>query len=123
MTSLLGLSFKDGVSVSGDSKNDFSLHSPTLNLELRGVSEGLRDALAILSNGGATERELNEVIVETDGSYNLPQFYYYLERFISLGLICHTLKADDTVLASLIPFIASCSSPGKFKECLHERDD
>ena len=104
MTSLLGLSFKDGVSVSGDSKNDFSLHSPTLNLELRGVSEGLRDALAILSNGGATERELNEVIVETDGSYNLPQFYYYLERFISLGLICHTLKADDTVLASLIPF-------------------
>ena len=98
------LSFKESVSVSEESKNDFLLHSSTLNLNLRGISEGLRGVISILSNGASTETGLSEVVIEADGSHTLPQFYFYLERFISLGLICHTLKVDDRVLASLIPF-------------------
>ncbi len=99
----LSLSFLPNISLSEDSKDNFTLHSPSFKLNLQQPSVGLIAAIKILCAEGATETELSELVLNTDGNSTLPQFYYYLQQFISLGLICHTLKADGVCWATMIP--------------------
>ena len=97
------LSFLKNISLSEDLKDNFTLHAPRFKLNLQKPSPGLLAAIKILCAEGITEAELSELVINTDGSSTLPQFYYYLQQFISLGLICHTLKADDLCWATMIP--------------------
>ena len=99
----LSLSFLKNISLSKQSGDNFTLHSPTFKLNLQQPSLGLLAAIKILCAEGATEAELSELVLKTDGDSNLHQFYYYLQQFISLGLICHTLKADGIFWATMIP--------------------
>jgi SagB-type dehydrogenase family enzyme len=103
MPNSLLLAFKQGISLTQAASNDFVLHSSTGKLNLKQPSPGLIAAIAILSTSGATEAELSELVIENDGGATLPQLYYYLQQFINLGLICHTVRADAVSLATAIP--------------------
>ncbi len=111
MPSSLLLSFKKNTSVSEFSKENFVLKSRNITLNLKQLSPGLLAAIAILGAEGATEEALSDLVLETDGNSALPQFYYYLQQFINLGLICHTVQADGLPLATLVPI----STPYKFQ--------
>jgi SagB-type dehydrogenase family enzyme len=104
------LSFKDNISVIEESTDRVVIQSPfvplnipqyTLNVEQ--VSPGLLAVINILAAEGATEEHLSNLVLQTDGLSELPKFYYYLQKFINLGLICHTLLSERLSLATRIP--------------------
>jgi hypothetical protein len=102
MTSLI-LSFKEDIFLDERAGGEFVLRSPTFTFDLKHLPVRVKAAIAILTTEKATEEELCEPIRFTDGNSALPQFYYYLQQFITLGWICHTIRADEFSLATLIP--------------------
>lgn len=103
MNTQLILSFTKDTFVSEESIDNFVLRSKTIELNLQQISPGLQAAFRVLEDKGATEEQLSDILLETEGGSTLPQFYYYLQQFTNLGLICHTVWVDDFPLASCIP--------------------
>lgn len=104
------LSFKKNISLIEDSKDHVVLQSPliTLNipqitLNLKRLSPGLLTAIKILGSDGATEEYLCNLVVQTDGELGLRKFYYYLEQFINLGIVCHTVLLNGVPLITRVP--------------------
>lgn len=97
------ISFKSSIFLSEESGGNFVLQSPNFSLDLKQLSPGLLTAIKILCTGGATEEYLGDLVLDTDGLLELPKFYYYLEQFISLGWLCHTVQADGLTLATIVP--------------------
>ncbi len=104
------LSFKQGISVSEESSARVIVQSPqvplnipeyTINIEQ--VSPGFLAALKLLTTEGATEEHLSDLVLQTDGFLELPKLYAYLTKFINLGLICHTVLAEELPMATLVP--------------------
>ena len=104
------LSFKQGISVIEESRDRVIVQSPqvplnipeyTINIEE--VSPGFLAAIKLLATEGATEEYLSELVLQTDGFLELPKLYSYLEKFINLGLICHTVLAEELPMATLVP--------------------
>lgn len=103
MNSELRLSFTKDTFVREDSIDNFVLRSKTIELNLQQISPGLQAAFRVLEDEGATEEQLSNIVLETDGGSTLPQLYYYLQQFTHLGLICHTVWVDGVSLATCIP--------------------
>lgn len=103
MNTELRLSFTKDTFVSEDSIDNSVLRSKTIELNLQQISPGLNAAFKILGGEGATEEQLSDIVIETDGGSTLPQFFYYLQQFTHLGLICHTVWLDGLPLATCIP--------------------
>jgi len=106
------ISLKQTISISEDSRDRLIFHSPlvTLNLpqiqlKIEQVSPGLRTAINLLATDGGTEAELTDLVAQLDGFSTLPRFYYYLEQFINLGMICYTLRSEACTLATLVPLV------------------
>ncbi|AFY76981.1 SagB-type dehydrogenase domain protein [Pleurocapsa sp. PCC 7327] len=97
------LSFKKDIFLDERAGDEFVLRSPTVTVDLKHLPIGIKAAIAILATEEVTEEELCHPILITDGNSALPQFYYYLQQFITLGWICHTIRAGDFSLATLIP--------------------
>jgi SagB-type dehydrogenase family enzyme len=103
MPDSLVLSFKRDISLVEESSNYFVLRSHNIQLNFDRPSLGLLAVFGILCTEGATEKELSDLVLEIDGAASLPQFYYHLQQFTSLGLICHTVQTDGFSLATLVP--------------------
>jgi SagB-type dehydrogenase family enzyme len=110
MLSPFVLSLKKTVSLVKESSDRAVLQSPLIpltrpriELNLEGLSPGVRNAIEVLAADGGTEASLTDLVVQTDGFLQLPKFYYYLEKFIHLGLLCYTLQAEGFPLATLVP--------------------
>lgn len=97
------LSFKKSVSLIEQSGEVTALQTANATLSLQHLSPGLLAAIQILCTDGATEEHLSNVVLQSDGFSILPKFYYYLEKFISFGIICHTIHADGFPLATIVP--------------------
>lgn len=97
------LSFKPEISLIEEPEKGLILKAPYLEFNLSKLSPGIVAAIKILCTEGATEKALTQLVVATDGSSALAKFYYYLEQFVILGLVCHTLEIDDTSLATVVP--------------------
>lgn len=104
------LSFKPGISLTEESTNSITIKSPQVplnipeyTLKIDGVSPGFLAALKLLTTDGATEEYLSDLVLQTDGLNELPKLYAYLEKFTNLGLICHTILAEKSPLATLVP--------------------
>jgi hypothetical protein len=104
------LSFKKNISVIEQEGDRVIVQSPrikgnipqyTLNIEQ--ISPGLLAAIKTLAGDGATEEELSDLVLQTDGVSELPKFYYYLQQFINLGMICHTVVSEGFSLATRVP--------------------
>lgn len=108
------LSFKKNISVVEESSDRILVQSPrikgnlpqsTFNIE--SVSPGLLVAIKTLATDGATEEKLSDLVLQADGISALPTFYYYLQKFINLGMICHTLLCEGFSLATRVPIYPS----------------
>jgi oxazoline/thiazoline dehydrogenase len=74
-------------------------------LSLADCSLGILKAWQALCGHGGTREQLSSLVQETDGFSKLPEFYYYLEQFERLGLICQTFCADGTPLVKVVPLV------------------
>lgn len=108
------LSFKKNISVVEESSDRIIVQSPrvrgnipqyTLNIEQ--VSPGLLAAIKTLAADGATEEKLSDLVLQTDDVSELPKFYYYLQQFINLGTICHSILCEGFPLATRVPIYPS----------------
>ncbi|MCP2730891.1 SagB family peptide dehydrogenase [Limnofasciculus baicalensis] len=104
------LSFKQGISVIEESSDRVIVQSPQVDLNIpeytiniEPVSPGFLAALKLLATEGATEENLSELVLQTDSFSELPNLYYYLEKFINLGFVCHTVLAEELPMATLVP--------------------
>ena len=107
------LSFRENIFIIEKLADAVVLKSPFINLTLKQLAPGLLDAFKILAADGATEEQLSDLVLQTDGAAALPKFYYYLQKFIDLHLICHTLVADDLPLATIVPISRYYQSSNK----------
>ncbi|MGB0389186.1 MAG: SagB family peptide dehydrogenase [Ardenticatenaceae bacterium] len=101
------LSFQEGVSLVEQADGETLLSASFVQLSLKGLSKGLRAALGRLSSGGATVEELVGLMARSDGGLGPPTLLYYLEHFVKLGLICHTVVCDAVKLATIVPISPS----------------
>lgn len=81
------LSFKQNLDITEESSGNFVFKLPQMNFNLKQLTPGLIAAINVLRGDGATEESLNELVLKTDGFSSLAKLYYYLEQFISLGII------------------------------------
>lgn len=104
-------SFIDGTSINAEVGNDFILHSSNLHLDLKQLSPGLLAAIWLLCAEEVTEEELYKLVRKTDRTdTSVFRLTCYIQEFIELGLICHTVGTDESSLATLIPI----STPYQF---------
>ncbi|MEM8719588.1 MAG: SagB family peptide dehydrogenase [Cyanobacteria bacterium P01_G01_bin.39] len=96
------ISFRSDIFSLEQTENEIVLKNKNNSLTLQHLSPGILEAIAVLGAEGATEKKLGQIVLEKDGDYGLSKFYYYLEQFINIGLICHTVKFDGGTLATLL---------------------
>jgi SagB-type dehydrogenase family enzyme len=104
------LSFKKNISVIEQEGDRIIVQSPrikgnipqyTLNIEQ--ASPGFVTAIETLAADGETEEHLSDLVLQTEGFSELSKFYYYLQQFINLGFICHTVVCNESPLATRVP--------------------
>lgn len=100
------LSFKKNISL-GEEGDGVVMRSPNSSFNFGQLSPGLVAAFNQLGKGGGTEDGLANIVEETEDATALPTFYYYLQQFINMGIICYTVEADGLPLATLVPFSAA----------------
>ena len=103
MGHVLQLSFRTDVDLFEISPDAVILQTPSNRLTLDRLSPGLLSAILTLKADGATEEQLTSQILQSDDFSQLPKFYYFLEMFVSLGLICYTISVDGGSLATVAP--------------------
>jgi SagB-type dehydrogenase family enzyme len=103
------LSFKKNISVIEELSDRVVVQSPLvplnlpqITLELNQPSSGLLAAIRMLAADGATEEYLTDLVLQTEGLSELPKFYYYLQKFINLGMLCHTVLLNGLPLATRV---------------------
>jgi SagB-type dehydrogenase family enzyme len=103
------LAFKKGISINEQSGECVLQIDRTSNsLRLQQFSPGLQAVVRALCGEGGTEESLKDLAAQTGGISIVPEFYYYLEKFTSLGLICYTIKVGgESPLATLVPLSTS----------------
>jgi len=97
------LTFKPEISLLEEPEKGLILKAPYIEFNLSKLSVGIIAAIKVLFTKGATEKALTQRVVTTDGSSALAKFYYYLEQFVILGLVYHTLEIDGSSLTTAIP--------------------
>jgi hypothetical protein len=97
------LSFRKEVSLVETLEGRITLESPWGKAILSELTPGLLPVLRSLSSGGATEDDLCSLVLKTEGASALATFYYYLERWRKLGLLCYSLVVDGWPLATVVP--------------------
>ncbi len=113
MSSVFISNLKRNIHLLEQSKEEAVLQSPLFNFSLKQLTPGLLSAFKLLATDGATEEQLIDLVLRTDGVAALPKFYYYLQQFIDLHLICRTLVADDLPLATIVPISRYYQSSNK----------
>lgn len=102
------LSFRKDVSLRSKPGVGFVLLAAGLGLKLAALSSGMIAALEVLLAEGTTRDNLSDIVLAKDGFSELPKFFYYLENFIHLGLICHTVSVNGLPLAKIVPCSPAC---------------
>jgi hypothetical protein len=97
-------SFIEGTSINAATGNDFVLDSSHVHLDLQQLSPGLLAAIWLLCAEEATQEELSNLAHRLDRTNaSLFRLHCYIQQFIELGLLCHTVRTNNDSLATLIP--------------------
>lgn len=72
-------------------------------LRLAVVGSGIRQALRLIADKGATESKLADVVLQMDGAGALPRMYYCLHSLQAFGAVCYVLRQGSRMLARLSP--------------------
>lgn len=97
------LSFKTGLELCEQPEGDVILQLAGRQITLPRPAPGLCAALQLLASGGTTEDQLADRVEQYDGTAGLPRLFYYLQRLIQLGLVCHTATWPGGRLATIVP--------------------
>lgn len=108
MSFCLILSFRKDVSIMEIPGGNIVLQAVGIGLKLDILSRGAIAAFAVLLSEGMTRDGLSDIVLEKDGFSGLPKFNYYLENFIHLGLICHTVSVNNFPLVKIVPYSPVC---------------
>lgn len=73
------------------------------NLAFPRVSAGMKNVFKKLAEGGYSEQQLSEMIMEQDGPTGLMTFYQHMHAMAGHALFCHTLSCNDQPLITLTP--------------------
>ncbi|NJR22471.1 MAG: SagB/ThcOx family dehydrogenase [Richelia sp. CSU_2_1] len=84
------------------------LQTPIARLDISQLSPGMQAVIRLLATSGATEEELSDLVLETDGFNGLNKFNYYLQNFQESGLISQTICADGLPIATIVPLLSGC---------------
>jgi len=106
MAQPLVLSLRAEATLTEISDGRMVLQAPGARLPLDGLAPGLLGALQSLVSGGGTEDALSDLVLEADGATGLAPLYYLLNRLADLRLLCYSLVADGSVIATLTPMAA-----------------
>lgn len=102
------LQFKNNVSLE-KSEHHAYLKTTYNTLNIDQLTPGLVAAIQLLCNQGATEEELSDLILQTDGFSGLPRFYFYLDNFIRFNIINYTICVHGSPLAKIAPISSDFS--------------
>ncbi len=97
------IALKKPVALTGDSTNGFCLNTPKGPLKFKSLKPGLKTAIEILCAEGTDEETLADLYIQAEGSGSLARFYYNLEQFRKLNLICYPLNQNGRCIATLQP--------------------
>ncbi len=97
------LSIKKEISLVESPEGQVMFKSPQLNLSLGNLSPGLISAIRVLFDGGASEQDLGNIVLQHDGPSVVSHFYLFLHQFHSYKIICRTIDLDGASLATLVP--------------------
>jgi oxazoline/thiazoline dehydrogenase len=103
MTQAPVLSLRRDVLLVGACTDQVTLKLPSGKATLSKVTPGMLAALRTLTSGGASEDDLSRLVFESDGASALGPWYYQLQRFGRLGLLCYTIVTGGRPLATLVP--------------------
>ncbi|MCU0545433.1 MAG: SagB family peptide dehydrogenase [Oscillatoriaceae cyanobacterium Prado104] len=95
------------------------LHTPIARLDISQFSPGMQAVIRILVAEGATEDELSDLVLETDGFNGLNNFNYYLHKFQEFGILSQTFCADGLPIATVVPLVPDCQF--QFREAVPDR--
>ena len=109
MTVALMLSWREGVTAASSPEGALVVQGPSGRVSLRPVAPVLLDALRRLDPPGEDEQRLTELVGGV-GNDCLPRWYYYLECLIRRGLLCYSVVAKGTRLATLVAVSSSCAA-------------
>ncbi len=101
------LSFRSDLNVANPPDGDIVLQWAAKRLTLKQISDGLRAAINTLSGTGAPIYTLTKQVRQHDGETTLPKLFYYLDRFIASGFICHTVQSEGHTLATILPLVTA----------------
>lgn len=76
-------------------------------LRFPGVTPGIRRALRLLADNGASESKLGDIVLEVDGAGGLPRLYYCLASLQAFGAVCYVLRQRGRMIARLSPAVGS----------------
>lgn len=111
------LQFKDNVAIEL-LENRAVLVTYFQRLEIQPLSPGLTSIINRLSENGASESELSNIVLELDGVAGLAQFYFYLRKTIQLKFIEYTVFEGDIKFVKIAPI--SSNTPVKFISVLDD---
>jgi oxazoline/thiazoline dehydrogenase len=95
------------------------LQTPIARLDISQFSPGMQAVIRLLATSGATEDELSDLVLETDGFNGLNKFNYYLQNFQESGLISQTICADGLPIATIVSLVPGCQF--QFREAALDR--
>ncbi|MEQ8188120.1 MAG: SagB family peptide dehydrogenase [Candidatus Eremiobacterota bacterium] len=100
----LVLTFREDMNISEGNEGDIFLQNDILSLNIDRPSQGIKTFIEKLNGDGGTEDELADMVTEMDGLQGVSLFYYYLERFFRLSVICRTIYYNGKPFATIEPF-------------------
>ncbi|HTE86926.1 MAG TPA: SagB family peptide dehydrogenase [Dehalococcoidia bacterium] len=103
MGSPLLLSLRSGTALVEESVEQLRLDSPSGSVTFNLPAPGLRLALGTLASSRATEDELAEQVLVSDGVATLAQFYYCLEQLRGLVLLSYSVPAGAGPMLTFEP--------------------
>lgn len=77
--------------------------SETGRLLFKTVSPGIRQVLHRLKSSPSTERQLSDIVMQTDGMPMLMLFYQYLQRLLKESLLSHSIADESGTLVTIAP--------------------
>jgi SagB-type dehydrogenase family enzyme len=90
-----------------DRRHDaYVLTAPRFTLPLPNLAPGMEAALRALLDGGSTEEQIIDTVVEHDGVLGGPYVLRLLQTLDQTGLLCRTLMRDGVRIATMVPVAA-----------------
>ncbi len=95
------IAISPGVTVTPTEDGGLKFAFPAGAITVPALTAGLREALLLVANRGATEEALQNLVTEHDGAVQLSRLYLHLNQLMGRGCLAYTARVGDQPLLSL----------------------